>query len=173
MSAGTPPGYEPSWARRIPGWSLLLFFLALGVLTTIAAYFDNADDLEDAANFALLASTVPLLAILIPYYSRPVWSIHVPASEDSVARAVHAVLENRVPRPTSERKGPFVRCTSVLVLERPPCAVGWFHTPPPPESVAIPHRSVVILAARKRDRNALAELRESLRSALSESMHPS
>ncbi len=173
MSAGTPPGYEPTWARRISGWSLLLFFLTLGILTTITVYFNNANDLEDAANFAALASTVPLLAILIPYYSRPVWSIQVPSSEDTVANTVRAVLGNRGPRPLSERKGPFVRCTSVLVLKRPPCAVGWYHTRPPPESVAISPRSVVILAARKRDRNALAELRESLRSALSQSMRSS
>jgi hypothetical protein len=172
VSAEAPPRYEPTWARRIPGWSLLLFFLSLAVLTAIAAAFNNANDLGVAGYFAGLASTVPLLSIIIPYYARPVWSIQIPAAEEVVAGAISTVLSDHNPQVTSQRKGPFAHCTSVLVLEMPSCGVGWYHTPPPPESVAIPPRSVIILAARSREKGPIAALREALRMAMSQAVLP-
>jgi hypothetical protein len=168
VAAGTSPSNEPGWARRIPGWSLLLFFLSLAVLTAIAVSFDNANELELAGYFAGLASTVPLLAIIIPYYARPVWSIQVPGFEDAVARKVDTILADRGPRLIAERKGPFTRCTSVLALERPRCALGFYPVRPPAESLAIAPRTAIILTGPVRERRALVELRETLRRPLAE-----
>jgi hypothetical protein len=161
-----PPAYEPSWARRVPGWSLLLFFLSLAGLTAIAAYFNDLNEMQLAGYFAGLASTVPLLSILIPYYGRPVWAIQVPTPIEPVAGAIRDVLPPNGAEVITKREGAFARCTTVVSIASPRCAIGWYMTASPPGGVAIPPRSVVIFEARSGDRIALLQLRESLRTAL-------
>lgn len=171
MSAPVPPPSlpAPTWARRVPGWSLLAFFLTLALLTALAASFNVIEQMEVTGYFAAAASTVPLLLLVLAYYLRPIWAIQVPRDEAAVAAAAGPVLARRGAAPSDARKGPFVRCSAVLRMDRPSCAVGWFRLTAPGRGTAGPPRTLLVLQGRAHDREELDALRSSLTEAL---LHP-
>ncbi len=166
--ASTPPVPRPTWTRRIAAWSLLLFFASLIVLTYFAVYYSNKGDLVTTGYLAGLASVVPILLVLGPYYLVPIWGIAVPLNVEEVARALAHASEDRGPEPVAEREGPFARCVSVVRFDRPACTVGWYAMPAPIQGVRGPSNTTVVLQPRTRDRKALASFREALARALLE-----
>ena len=166
--AATPSAPAPTWTRRVQGWSFLLFFVSLIVLTFAAVEFWNAGELVMSGYFAGLASVAPLLLVALAYFAAPVWGISVPLPPDAVARAVADAAGGRTVEPVAEREGPFARCVSVVRFEEPACVVGWSEIPRFVKAVSPPSGSIVILRPESRDRRALASFRESLAQSLSD-----
>lgn len=171
--ASTPRAPAPAWARRIQGWSFLVFFVSLIVLTFVAVEFWNARNFEMSGYFAGLASAVPLLLVLVIYYALPVWGVSVPLAPDAVAGALEAAAAGRRVEPVAEREGPFARCAAVVRFEAPSCTVGWFPETVPASGVAEGQATIVILRPESRDRRGLAALRASLAESLAAASQPS
>lgn len=162
----------PTWTRRVQGWSFLVFFLSLIILTFVAVEFWNAGDLVMSGYFAGLASVAPLLLVALAYYAAPLWGISVPLPPDAVARAVADALGGRKVEPVAERHGPFARCVSVVRFDEPACVVGWSEVPTFTKAASPPSGSTLVLRPESRDRKALASFRESLARALSDAARP-
>lgn len=156
----------PAWTRRVQGWSFILFFVSLIVLTFVAVQFWNAADLVMSGYFAGLASVVPLLLVVLVYYVRPVWGLSVPLAPEVVAGAFASAAHGHVVEPVSEREGPFSRCAAVVRFKDPACTLGWTAETTPPAAGSGRGGSTVVLRPESRDRKAVAALRESLRESL-------
>jgi hypothetical protein len=164
--ATTPPVPRPTWTRRVPGWSFLLFFVSLIVLTYLAVDFWNRGDLVTTGYFAGLASVVPILLVALVYYGRPLWAIHVPLEPVVVSRVVSQAAANRRMHTVAEREGPFASCVSVARFDRPACTIGWAELPTAPGAKAPRERTVLILRPEARDRKAVAAFRDALAESL-------
>lgn len=158
-----PRAPQATWTRRVQGWSFLLFFLSLIVLTVAAVEFWNAGDMVTTGFVAGLASVLPLLLVVVAYYAVPLWGISVPLPPESVAAVVAAASPRQNVEPVREPAGAFARCVSVVRLTAPGCTVGWL---PEPEVAAVRRGTVVLLKPESRDRKALAAYRESLADSL-------
>ncbi len=167
MSAA-PPVPRPTWTRRVAAWSILGFFVSLIVLTYAAVDVWNAGDLVASGYLAGLASAVPVLLVLVPYYATPIWGITVPVSVEDVAAALARASVGRHAEPLEAREGAFARCVAVIRFDDPPCTVGWYPTPVAPGPAAFP-QTVVVLQPRRGNRKALAEFREAVARALADS----
>ncbi len=154
----------PAWTRRVRGWSFLLFFLSLIVLSVVAVESWNTGNIELSGYFAGLASVLPLLLVVVTYYALPLWGINVPAPPEDVAAALAAVAGRQTVEPVAVREGPFARCVSVVRLHEPRCTVGWAVDPTRPGGSS--QGTVVVLRPESRDRKALAAFRESLARSL-------
>src|SRR5574337_78393 len=164
-----PPSLPiPTWTRRIQGWSFLVFFVSLVVLTLAAVEVWNAGDLVMSGYLAGLASVVPLLLVVLVYYGLPLWGITVPLSSGAVAEALASAARDRTVEPVAEREGPFARCVSVVRFEDPSCTVGWSTDPAPMSGLHPRAVTVVVLRPETRDRKALAAFREALARSLVE-----
>lgn len=170
--AAPPIASVPAWTRRVQGWSVLLFFASLVVLSFAAVEFWNAGDLVLSGYFAGLASVIPLLLIVLVYYALPVWGITVPIPPGAVAGALAVAARGLAVEPVAEREGPFARCVSVVRFEHPACTVGWTADPSPPTAPAGREVTVVVLRPETRDRKALAAFRESLARSLLDAERP-
>lgn len=163
--AAIPRTPAPAWARRIQGWSFLVFFVSLIALTFIAVEFWNAGDYEMSGYFAGLASAAPLLLLVLIYYGMPVWGISVPLRPEAVADALRVAAAGHGVEPVAEREGPFARCVAVVRFKEPACTLGWS-----PESMSPGTgkngATVVVLRPETRDRRALAAFRTALARAL-------
>jgi hypothetical protein len=162
----------PTWTRRVQGWSFLVFFVSLIVLTFVAVEFWNARDLVMSGYFAGLASVAPLLLVALAYVAVPVWGISVPLPPDAVARAVADAAGGRPVEPVAEREGPFARCVSVVRFDEPACLVGWSEMPAYLKAASPPSGSILVLRPESRDRKALAGFRESLARSLADAARP-
>lgn len=171
--AATPRAPAPAWTRRVQGWSFLLFFVSLIVLTFLAVEFWNARNLEMSGYFAGLASVVPLLLVVLVYYALPVWGISVPLAPGAIADAFAFAARGRAVVPVPEREGPFARCVAVVHFEDPACTVGWTAEAPSAKATSTGGGSIVVLRPETPDRKAVAALRESLREALLQGIGPS
>ncbi len=165
----TPPVPRPTWTRRVAAWSFLLFFVSLMLLTYFAVYYSNKGDLVTTGYLAALASVIPILFVLVPYYVFPIWAIPVPLPPEGVAAALSRATEGIRADPVGERDGPFARCVSVVRFDTPACTVGWYSVPLPPHPPPDAPRSTVVLRPASRDRRALAAFRETLARSLLES----
>ncbi len=159
--AAVPPVPRPTWTRRIAAWSILGFFVSLVLLTYAAVDVWNTGDLVTSGYLAGLASVVPVLLVLVPYYATPLWGIAVPLPVEAVALDLSRASEGRRAEPIAEREGPFARCVSVVRFDDPACTVGWYPTPVAPGSSVAP-QTVVVLQPRRGDRKALAAFREAI-----------
>ncbi len=166
--ASIPPVPRPTWTRRVAAWSLLLFFVSLVVLTYFAVYYSNKGDLVTTGYLAGLASVVPILLVLGPYYLMPLWGIAVPLTVEGVAQALARAGQGRRAEAVPEREGPFARCVAVVRFDRPACTIGWYAMPALIPSVQGPPKTTVVLQPRTWDRRALAAFRESLAQAFLE-----
>ena len=162
----TPPVPRPTWTRRVAAWTFLLFFVSLILLTYFAVYYSNRGDLVTTGYLAGLASVVPVLFVLVPYYFLPVWAIPVPMAPDGVAAALSRATEGLRADPVAEREGAFTRCVSVVRFREPRCTVGWYPMAELPGALERGPRSTVVLRPASRDRKALAAFRETLARAL-------
>ncbi len=162
----TPPVPRPTWTRRVAAWSFLLFFLSLMFLTYFAVYYSNKGDLVTTGYLAGLASVVPVLIVLVPYYAFPIWAIHVPLAPEGVAAALSQATRGIRAEPVAERDGPFARCVSVVRFNQPACTVGWYPMLAAPAPSGPNPRSTVVLRPASRDRKALAAFRASLARSL-------
>lgn len=164
--APVPPVPRPTWTRRVAAWSVLMFFVSLIVLTYFAVYYSNRGNHEMAGYLAGLASVVPLLFVIVPYYATPIWAIGVPLSVEDVARALAQATTGLPAEPVAEREGSFARCVSVVRFGEPACTVGWygmsFASVPAPGTPTV----TVVLRPHTRDREALAAFRETLARSL-------
>ena len=166
--AAAPPVPRPTWTRRGAAWSFLLFFVSLIVLTYFAVYYSNKGDLVMTGYLAGLASVVPILVVIAPYYLFPVWAIPVPLSVEAVAQALARATEGRRAEPVAEREGSFARCVSVVRFDAPRCTVGWYGHAIPALATSLPPQTTVVLKPETRDRRALAAFRETLARSLLE-----
>lgn len=166
MSAASPVP-RPTWTRRVPGWSFLLFFVSLAFLTYLAVYLWNQGDLVSTGYVAGLASVVPIALVAAVYYGRPLWGLGVPLETAEVRKALATVAGSKTVRPVPERKGPFGKCASVVRLDNPPCTLGYGPFPGPVQPKIVRERTLVLLRPESRDRKAQAAFRASLASALS------
>jgi hypothetical protein len=166
--AAPVPVPPPTWTRRLQGWSFLLFFLSLIVLTFLAVQFWNAGDLVLSGYLAGLASVAPLLLVVLVFYALPVWGISVPLPPDVVAEAVASAARGRSVEPVAEREGPFAQCVSVVRFVGPACLVGWSTLPTYPKAAPHTGGSTVVLRPETRDRKAVAAFRESLARSLAD-----
>ncbi|HYM39872.1 MAG TPA: hypothetical protein VEY12_06985 [Thermoplasmata archaeon] len=164
--AAVPRTPAPVWARRIQGWSFLVFFVALILLTFAAVEFWNAGDFEMSGYFAGLASVAPLLLLALIYYGMPVWGISVPLGPDAVAGALATAAVGHGVEPVAERDGPFARCVAVVHFDEPACTLGWSPEPTAPGVGASRRATVVVLRPETRDRTALAAFRTALARSL-------
>lgn len=169
--AAPPNAPGPAWARRVQGWSFLLFFVSLIALTFAAVEFWNAHDLVMSGYFAGLASVAPLLLVVLVYYGRPLWGITVPLSPGAVAGALASATHGRRVEPVAQREGPFARCVSVVRFEEPACTIGW-SAAPSTLGVLVAEATSVVLRPETRDRRALAAFRESLARSLLDAARP-
>ena len=158
----TPPVPRPTWTRRVAAWSFLLFFGSLMLLTYFAVYYSNKGDLVTTGYLAGLASVVPVLCVLVPYYVFPIWAILVSLPPEGVAAALTRATEGFPAHAVGEREGPFARCVAVVRFEKPACVVGWYPMPAFPGPVPESLRCTVVLRPGSRDRRALAAFRETL-----------
>jgi len=164
MTAPSVP--RPTWTRRVPGWSFLLFFVSLTLLTYLAVDFWNRGDPVTTGYFAGLASVVPIVLVALVYYGRPLWAIHVPLEADAVAKVLAEATAGRPVRPVAGREGPFARCVSVVRFDEPACTLGWQELPSPTQAVVLRERTILLLRPEGRDRKALAAFRRSLAESL-------
>jgi len=163
-----PPVPRPTWTRRVAAWSILLFFVSLIVLTYFAVYYSNKGDLVTTGVVAGLASVVPLLLVVVPYYVTPIWAIPVPLTSEDVAQALARATPGLRAEPVGDREGPFARCVSVIRFDEPACTVGWYAMEFAAKPVAGAARTTVVLRPRTRDRKAVAAFRETLARSLLE-----
>lgn len=164
-----PRALRPTWTRRVQGWSFLLFFVSLIVLTVAAVEFWNAGDMVTTGYVAGLASVLPLLLVVLVYFAVPLWGISVPLPPETVANVVASAAPARNAEPVPDPSGPFGHCPSVVRLPDPRCLVGWF---PEPAGPGARSGTVVLLKPESRDRKALAALRESLAESLRTASRP-
>lgn len=162
----TPSVPRPTWTRRVAAWTFLLFFVSLMLLTYFAVYYSNKGDLVTTGYLAGLASVIPVLLVLVPFYVFPIWAIPVPLPPDGVAAALSRATAGIHAAPVVERDGPFARCVSVVRFERPACTVGWYPMPSLTGASSGVPRSTVVLRPASRDRKALAAFRETLARSL-------
>lgn len=160
------PAASPTWTKRVPGSSLLLFFVSLVAFTYLAVHFWNNYELELTGLFTALASVAPLVIVYVYYVARPVWAFQAPVDEATVERAVRDATASRTIEAVNERKGIFRTCSAVLNVTDPACTVGWFHSASGLAGSPHPVRSTVFLLPRSRDRKALAALRKAIAGAL-------
>lgn len=160
------PVCRPTWTRRVPGWSFLVFFVSLILLTYLAVYFYDVNDLVSAGYLAGLASVVPVLLVVVVYYALPLWAMPVPLSTEELGTALAAATHSLRSESVADRKGAFAHCVSVVRFESPDCLVGWYRTPESQQRAAGHPRSTLVLRARTRDRKALAAFRETLARSL-------
>ncbi len=161
-----PRVLAPAWTRRVQGWSFLLFFVSLIILTFVAVLFYNQNDYAMSALFGGLASVVPVVLVGLVYYALPVWGMSVPLTPDGVAGALAAATGNQAVEPVAERDGLFARCVAVVHFEAPRCTLGWSPGPSVPAAGGSRAGSIVVLRPESRDRKALAAFRESLATTL-------
>ncbi len=160
--APVPPVSRPTWSRRIAPWTVLMFFVTLIVLTYFAVYYSNKGDPQTAGYLAGLASVVPVLLVVVPFYATPIWGIPVSLKEEEIANALARATPGLRAVPVAEREGPFSRCVSVVRFEAPACTVGWYKMEYPANVAQSLPRATVVLRPHTRDRTAVAAFRERL-----------
>lgn len=163
--AAAPP--SPTWTRRVPGSSLLLFFLTTTLLTFFAVEFWNVYEMAATGSLTLLAALLPLELVYVLYYARPVWTAHVGAGPAAVEVALHGALDARRAEAVVERRGVLRLCSAALRVPEPPCAVGWAGAKPLPTPGRASAGADVFFVSESRDVKAVLALRDVVGSALS------
>ncbi len=167
MSAA-PPVVRPTWTRRVAAWTMLAFFVSLIVLTYFAVYYSNKGDLVTTGYVAGLASVVPILFVILPFYLTPIWAIPVPLTAEEVAAALARATAGLRAEPVADREGPFARCVAVVRFDAPACTVGWYPIELPPRVAAGKPQTTVVLRPQTGDKKALAAFRAALARSLLE-----